>query len=243
MATREQIQAVHRFLDEGRLGLVFQPIVDLKTHRTYAFEALARPPEPVFSNTLEMYHAAVEAGRVAEMGRLHRIQAFAECKDWPLFINLFPAEFDHGLLVRPDDPLFRHNRPVCIEITESVPLTYFEQCHSVLAEVRKKGISLAIDDLGAGYSNLKYISDLAPDVVKLDRELVMDLRGDSRQFRLLKAIVHLCKEMEARVVAEGIETLLELALVRSAGVDYCQGYLLARPAFPPPLARWPESMR
>lgn len=242
MATAEQIRAVHRLIDDEVLQIVFQPILDLRTRKVFAYEALARPADGVFGNPLEMFEAAVDAGRVAELGRLHRIQAVRECREWPLFLNLYPDEFDHPLLVRPDDPLFRHKYPVCLEITESVPLKYFEQCQSVLAEVRKKGVMLAIDDLGAGYSNLKYISDLSPDLVKLDRELVANLRGGSRQFRLLQSIVHLCHEMEAQVVAEGVETLVELALVRAAGVDFAQGYLLARPELPPPPALWPETL-
>lgn len=242
MATAQQIRAIHQTLEDESLGIVFQPIVDLKTQRTYAYEALARPQDSRFADPIEMFEAAVEAERVAELGRLHRRQAIQHGRDWPLFVNLFPDEFDYPLLVRPDDPLFRHNRPVCIEITESVPIKYFKQCHSVLAEMRKKGVMLAIDDLGAGYSNLKYISDLAPDLVKLDRDLIADLRGGTRQFRLLQSIVHLCHEMEAKVVAEGVETLVELALVRAADVDYCQGYLLARPGLPPPRACWPETL-
>ena len=146
MTTAKQIRSVHRYLDEETLRIVFQPIVDLKTRKTYAYDALARPADGAFDNPLAMFEAAVEAGRVAEMGRLHRSQAVQMCRGWPLFLNLFPDEFDHPLLVRPDDPLFRHRWPVCIEITESVPLKYFEQCHSVLAEVRKKGVMLAIDD-------------------------------------------------------------------------------------------------
>lgn len=242
MATAEQVRAVRRSVEQERLGIVFQPVMDLKTQKVFAYEALARPTDALFADPIELFEAAVEAGCVAELGRLHRTQAIRECKEWPLFLNLFPDEFDHPLLVRPDDPLFRHNRPVCLEITESVPLKYFEQCHSVLSEVRKKGIMLAIDDLGAGYSNLKYISDLSPDLVKLDRELVANLRGGTRQFRLLQSIVHLCHQMEAKVVAEGVETMVELALVRAAGADYCQGYLMARPGLPPPKAVWPETL-
>jgi len=143
-------------------------------------------------------------------------------------------------LVRPDDPIFLHPKPVYLEVTESVPLSYFEQCHSVLAELRKKGNFLAVDDLGAGYSNLKYIADLEPEVVKIDRELVAGIRVGDRHFRLLRSIVDLCKQMDARVVAEGIETLEELAAAREAGADYAQGYLFARPEFPPPPVVWPD---
>jgi EAL domain-containing protein (putative c-di-GMP-specific phosphodiesterase class I) len=115
-----------------------------------------------------------------------------------------------------------------------VPLSHFEQCHGVLAEIRARGILLAVDDLGAGYSNLKYIEELNPQVVKLDRQLVAGVRRNSRQEKLVRSIIRLCHDMDAKVVAEGIETLDELAAARDAGADYCQGYLLARPSYPPP---------
>lgn len=239
----DKIRAAHEALDEQRVAVVFQPIVDLKTKQTVAYEALARSNHPELPGVLDLFEAAVQVGRVAELGRLHRSQAIAECKEWPLFINVYPNEFDYGWLVRPDDPMFRHKRPVTLEVTEAVPLKYFDQCESVLTELRKKGVTLAIDDLGAGYSNLKYISDLAPDVVKLDRELISNIRQGTRQYKLLDSLVHLCHGLGARVVAEGVETVLELVAVMSAGVDYAQGYLLARPGCPPPPAVWPESLR
>jgi EAL domain-containing protein (putative c-di-GMP-specific phosphodiesterase class I) len=238
----DTIRALHEVLDQQAVGVVFQPIVDARTRMVYAYEALARSLSPHFRGPIELFEAAVQAGRVGELGRLHRSQAVSQCRGWPLFLNVYPTEFDYGWLVRPDDPMFRHDRPVCLEITESVPLEYFEQCHSVLAEVRKKGVSLAIDDLGAGYSNLKYISDLAPNVVKLDRQLVANLSLGTRQFRLLRSVVALCKEMNAKVVAEGVETSEELASVLAAEVDFIQGYLLARPEATPAKPRWPRDL-
>jgi EAL domain-containing protein (putative c-di-GMP-specific phosphodiesterase class I) len=100
-------------------------------------------------------------------------------------------------------------------------------------------VHVVIDDLGAGYSNLRYIADLHPSLVKLDRALVRGRRNHSRMFRLVEGIVVLCGSLDARVVAEGIETEAELALVREAGVHFGQGYLLAKPAFPAPEVRWP----
>jgi EAL domain-containing protein (putative c-di-GMP-specific phosphodiesterase class I) len=100
----------------------------------------------------------------------------------------------------------------------------------VLSEIRSKGISLAVDDLGAGYSNLKYISDLAPEVVKLDRALVSNLADNARLRTLVTALVRLCQDLGARVVAEGIEQLDELHAVRDTGCHFGQGYLIARPA-------------
>jgi EAL domain-containing protein (putative c-di-GMP-specific phosphodiesterase class I) len=101
-------------------------------------------------------------------------------------------------------------------------------------------VHLVVDDLGAGYSNLKYIADLHPRVVKLDRELIAGLSRGTRLFKLVAGIVRLCSELDARVVAEGIETVEELGAVIEAGARYGQGYLLARPANPLPPVSWPR---
>jgi EAL domain-containing protein (putative c-di-GMP-specific phosphodiesterase class I) len=206
----------------------------------FAYEALLRSKSAAFAGPLEMLEAAVAARCISELGRAARQMAVETCEDWPLFLNVHPNEFDRGLLVQPDDPIFFHSHPVHVEITESVPLSHFEMCHSVLAEIRSKGVMLAIDDLGAGYSNLKYIADLSPEIVKIDRGLVMELGSGPRYRQLVRHIVDMCEGMGARVVAEGIETIDELRAAQEAGADFGQGYLLARPAFPPPTVYWPE---
>ncbi|MGE0640499.1 MAG: EAL domain-containing protein [Thermoanaerobaculia bacterium] len=243
MLPAEKIRLVHQLVDEAHVGIAFQPIAEIQKRRIWAYEALARPLQKVFASVPELFEAAVQAGRVAELGRIHREQAVRQCAHHPLFLNIDPHEFDYGWLVRPDDPMFRHRHPVTLEITESVPIKYFAQCHSVLAEIRQKGISLAIDDLGAGFSNLKYIADLRPEIVKLDRELVAGCAPGNRPWRLLCSIVALCHEMNAKTIAEGVETEVELAAVTEAGADMVQGYLFGRPANPPPDLIWPGTSR
>jgi EAL domain-containing protein (putative c-di-GMP-specific phosphodiesterase class I) len=121
-----------------------------------------------------------------------------------------------------------------------VPFEHFEICSDVLREVRwRAGVHLVVDDLGAGYSNLKRISDLEPRIVKLDRELIRNMDRNSRQQRLVTGVVRLCQDMGASVVAEGVETQDEFSAVRDTGVQYVQGYFLARPAFPIPGVNWP----
>jgi EAL domain-containing protein (putative c-di-GMP-specific phosphodiesterase class I) len=186
-----------------------------------------------------MFDAAVHAKRVGELGRIHRKQAIRTAPPGLLFLNVSPWEFDFGWLVRPDEPLFLARNQVVLEITESAPIDFFDQCHSVLAEIRKKGVWLAIDDLGAGYSNLKYITDLQPEVIKLDRELIVGIRPRTPQFKLVRAIVELGHELNAKVIVEGVETIEELLTLLEARVRYVQGYLLARPAFPAPAVHWP----
>lgn len=239
----EKVAALHQALALGQVGIAFQPIADLKTRRLHAYEALARPRYPIFASTPEFFEVAVQAGRVAELGQMHRRAAVEICRLDPLFLNVDPHEFDHGWLVRPDDPLFRHPGPVTLEITEAVPLKYFTQCQSVLAEIRSKGIALAIDDFGAGYSNLKYILDLEPQIVKFDRELISGLDADPRRARFLAASVRLCQELGAKTVAEGVETEAELAAVKTVGFDFAQGYVFGRPAELPPDLIWPGTRR
>ena len=220
----------------------FQPIVDLRTRGVFAYEALTRPRDGFFHSPQQLILAGIDAGRIGELGRLQRSLAVKHCTASRLFLNVEPHEFDQPLLVRPDDPIFRHPHSIYLEITENVPLKYFAQCHSVLAELRKKRVLLAIDDFGAGFSNLKYIAELKPEIVKLDRELIRDCHIGSASFSLLTSITALCHQMDARVIAEGIETVDELKAVLSAGVDFAQGYLLARPATPPPDIEWPQGV-
>ncbi len=238
-ALPDEIEAIDTVLAEGALEIVFQPIFDVREGNAFGFEVLTRGQAAIFRDAGKMFDAATLTGQVGELGRLQRTVAVRLAPKNPLFINIHPGEFDHPLLVRPDDPIFRHTDDVYLEITESAPLSYFEQCLDVLGELRKKGIRLAIDDFGAGFSNIKYISDLNPDIVKLDRELITGVKEGSRQFKLLGSVVRLCKDMGARVVAEGIETPPELVLVERAGVDFCQGYLLGRPETEPDATDWP----
>jgi len=230
-----------KVLANREFNVVFQPVVDLHNGKIFSYEALLRSTNPVFKSPPDMFDAAVACNSCGILGREIREMSVKECPGKTLFLNIHPAELDEGWLVRPDDPIFQHDDNVFLEITESVPLTHFELCHSILREVRSKGIFLAVDDLGAGYSNLKYIADLAPEIVKIDRQLVVDLHLKKRQQVLVAAIVRLCVDLGAKVVAEGIETLNELKAVQDSGAHFGQGYLLARPQFPPPDVPWPPT--
>ena len=229
-----------RAIAKREMKVVLQPIVDLRTRATFAYEALVRPTMPDFESPLDMFAAAGESKCCGELGRVIRELAIEACPNHPLFLNIHPSELDEHWLVQPDDPIFRHSEDVYLEITESVPLTHFRLCQSILREIRGKGIYLVVDDLGAGYSNLKYIADLSPRVVKLDRELIAGLTRSSRLYRLVSSMVLLCEDLGAMVVAEGIETPEELFAVRDAGCHYGQGFLLARPTFPPTEVAWPK---
>ena len=233
--------AIHRVIQQREVKIAYQPIVDLQTHKVFAYEALARPFGPEFTNPLALFAAAVEHSLTGELGKILRQMSVEGCPDFPLFINIHPSELNEPWIIQPSDALYQHDRDMYLEITEGVPLSHFHLCQTILSEVRGRGINLVVDDLGAGYSNLKYIADLHPRFVKLDRDLIAGLTTDSRLFKLVSGIVVLCTQLDALVVAEGIETVQELDAVIAAGAHYGQGYLLARPAFPPPEVQWPEA--
>jgi EAL domain-containing protein (putative c-di-GMP-specific phosphodiesterase class I) len=235
------MSTVREALAAQQFYIAVQPIVDLRKKDIFGYEALLRSHSPEWKNPLQVLKAAQDEGVLGELGRACRDMALRGSPAHNVFLNLHPNEFDEGWLVRPDDPIFSHDRDVYLEITESVPLSHFRLCHTILREVRgKSGIFLAVDDLGAGYSNLKYIVDLSPEVVKLDRELVAGMVKHSRAHKLVSSLVKLCADLGAKVVAEGIETLDELHAVMDTGAHYAQGYLIARPAFPAPTVNWAD---
>ena len=232
-------QAIRRVLDNREVRCVYQPVVNLRTHEIFAYEALARSKSPDFEGPLDLFAAAVAHSCTGELGRMLREISLEDVPDHKLFVNIHPAELNEKWLVQPNDPLFQHSQEIYLEITESIPLSHYHLCQSILTEVRDRGVHLVVDDLGAGYSNLKYIADLYPRVVKLDRGLIAGLKIGTRLYKLVSAIVVLCRDLGAMVVAEGIETVDELQAVIAAGAHFGQGYLLARPAFPLPSVTWP----
>jgi EAL domain-containing protein (putative c-di-GMP-specific phosphodiesterase class I) len=225
-------------LAAGDLYVALQPIVNFERREVFGHEALARCRSSLFRNPLALIKEALATSSMGELGRALRAMAVSACTRSALFLNLHPAEFNEGWLVRPDDAIFFHDEGIYLEITESVPLSHYQHCHGVLKEIRGRGISLAVDDLGAGYSNLKYIADLSPEVVKLDRDLIANLRSQTRLHKLVTSIVRLCDALGAKVVAEGIETIEEMHAVIDTGAHYGQGYLFARPALPAPAVDW-----
>ena len=229
-----------RLITAEDLNVVFQPIVCIATGKVFAQEALVRCKWPEYTNPSKLFERAMQEKSAGRLGRPIRDVAFSRGAGWRLFVNVHPDELSSRWLVRPDDPLNYHDQEVFLEITESAAFEYFDLCRSVLVELCARAqVHLVVDDLGAGHSNLKRVLDLEPKVVKLDRELVVELHKSKRQQILVRSVVELCKDLGATVVAEGIETLDELKAVRDSGADYAQGFLLARPAYPIPDIVWP----
>lgn len=224
------VPLIRTLVEQGAVGVAFQPIIDIRRRKVFAYEVLARPTHPSFhGNPAAMFQAAADHKLAGQLGRLVRTLSTKIAPNVPLFFNVHPSELDSHYIVQPDDPIFQHTEAVYLEVTEQVPLTQFLMCKPVLKEVAGRGIHLVVDDLGAGYSNLKYIADLNPRVVKIDRELIIGLTVNTRLFKLVRSIVSMCHDLDADVVVEGIETREEFEAVRETGAAYAQGYFIAKP--------------
>ncbi len=233
---RDSMQAIQRFVRAEDLTVVFQPIVHFDTLLPFAYEALVRCTVPEFKYPPALFDRAVADKCCGRLGRMVREVAVPLCSGKPLFLNVHPIELQERWLVQPDDPMFFHDHDLYLEITESVPMTHFELCLDVLREIRgRANVQLVVDDLGAGYSNLKCIADLEPKVVKLDRGLIENITHESRQQKLVAGVVRICHDLGAQVVAEGIETVDEYHALSDLGIHYGQGFLFARPGFPLPI--------
>jgi EAL domain-containing protein (putative c-di-GMP-specific phosphodiesterase class I) len=222
--------SIQWLIEMGLIDVHLQPVVELRTGAIYGYEALARCRVKEMASPLQLLAAAVEQDEIGRLGRELRVRAARAAGGARLFLNIHPDELDEPFLTAPDDPIASYAGQVVLEIPEAAPLMRHRHAHATVATLRGRGMLVALDDFGAGYSNLGYISALAPEIVKLDRELIAGVSSGSRQQHLLGSLAALCRGQGALVVAEGVETHGELIAVMQAGVPLAQGYFLGRPS-------------
>ncbi|MGA4637067.1 bifunctional diguanylate cyclase/phosphodiesterase [Pseudomonas solani] len=244
MTVTEQLSALGQILAHGDLNSLFQPIISLSERRILGYEALTRGPSnsPLHS-PVTLFAVARHAGRLSELEMACRKRActrFHELKlDGKLFLNVSPE----SLL----DPAHQPGRTlqllqsfgippsqVVIELTEHAPTEDFGLLDTALHHYRAMGFSIALDDLGAGYSSLRLWSELRPDYVKIDRHFIDGIHQDAVKREFVGSILKMAKASRAQVIAEGIELPEELAVLAEMGLDLVQGYLLCRPQEQPP---------
>ena len=222
------------------LELAFQPIVRWAQKRLVAYEALLRTSEPSFARPEKLVAAAETLGRIHELGRAIRNRAAERMQRSPmrLFVNLHSEELLDEELYDPDAPLSRMANRTVLEITERAGLERVPDVRARLGRLRQMGFSVAVDDLGAGYSGLSSFVQLDPQVAKLDIALVRNLDREPTKRKLVRTITSLCKELGITVLAEGIESCEERDALEGLGCDLQQGFLFARPGWAFPAVHW-----
>lgn len=231
-----RLVALDRAILDGSFRFLYQPIVDAHTNQVAAYEALCRPQGDAFRTPIELIAAAEGAGRVAELGRVLRRIAVEPLErlvePTMLFLNVHPLELGETLLDTDEDTVLPWASRIVLEITENTAVKKMDYVKAVLGSLKQRGFRIALDDLGAGYSSLNSLAQLEPDFVKLDMEMLRGIASDSRSARLIKHVLEFTKEEKIPVIAEGIETAEECAVVRDLGCEMMQGFLFCRPEEP-----------
>ncbi len=231
---------LHGAIEAGQFELVYQPIVCAATLDIVAAEALVRwrHPRDGLIGPDRFIPIAEETGVIAPLGEWILRRACLEARDWPdhisVAVNISPVQFKRGDLVKSVCEALAETgfpaRRLELEITENVFMENSEENLAILRELKRLGLSISLDDFGAGYSSLAYIRAFLLDKIKIDRSFVAGALENRESAAIVAAIVNLGRSLDIATVAEGVETEEQHQFLRSTGCSYFQGFHFGRPA-------------
>ena len=228
----EQLSRIHAVLATPSIEPVYQPIVRLQDGVVDAVEALARFTKPPVRPPNLWFVEAESVGLRTEL-ELHALRAaLSNLPALPASVSLAANVSPMTLTSRSFSRLIGEvdSSRIIVEVTENAAVEDYDRLHRAIEPLRRRGVTLAIDDAGAGFSSLSHIVHLLPEHIKLDRSLVHGIDSDPVKRALASALRTFADAIGASLVAEGIETEGELRAVEELGVACGQGYLLGRPA-------------
>jgi len=217
-----------------QIEVLYQPQIEPVSGRIAGAEALAR--SPVAASAKALFARAAAAGLDERLSRLVQRKALRSAATWEgplkglkLSVNLLPEDisrdgYEKWLL---DEAAAAGMDPkrLTVEITENALLVDQPAVAERLARLREAGVTIAVDDFGTGYASLAYLTSLPLDMIKIDRGLIADIVGGSRDRIVVKAMIRLARELDLMVVVEGVERTAQLALLAEWGCDLYQGFL------------------
>ena len=239
----EITERVKRALKQDKLRLAFQPIIEAETGRVLFYEALAR----LFHDDGRMITAAEfipiveQQGLAIEFDRHVLNLALRELdghQGLSLAVNIsgltaaqadWPGYIEQLLAPRPDVA-----RRLIVEITETAAIMDVKETQRLVATINKLGAQVALDDFGAGATSIRHLRTLSLSIMKIDRELLMNLIGNSEQQHLVRMLIQLARGLGLKTIAEGVETEDVAAWLRQEKVDMMQGYYFGRPSLDRP---------
>jgi len=230
-------------IERDELFLNFQPKVNLNTGNIVGAEALLRwqsekhglvPPGDFIS-------IAEETGLIWEIGELVLEHACRQALGWleiyPAFssiaVNISGIQFNHYSLVDTVAKVLKKTgipaQHLELEITEGAIIDNAEDAIEIMKQLKDLGVNLSLDDFGTGYSSLNYLKRFPVDSLKIDRSFVAEIVSDKTSLMIAENIVKLAHDLQLNVVAEGVETTEQLAIIRKMGCDELQGYIFSKP--------------
>ncbi len=239
MTLSEQQRALQDILQHGRISTLFQPIRATDGQRIIGYEALSRGPlDSPLHLPDALFAAARQCGRLLDLDMLCRHQAIRRFADnqlpGRLFLNVLPEtlldqQHERGRTLRMLSDAGLAAERVVIELTEQSPIDDYALLQSALRYYRSMGFTIAMDDLGAGYSGLRLWTEMMPEFVKVDRHFIDGIHRNELKREFVGSMLRMAKASGATLVAEGVELEEELRVLEQLGAPMVQGYLLGRP--------------
>ncbi|MFA5982751.1 MAG: EAL domain-containing protein [Methylococcaceae bacterium] len=230
-------------LERNQFVLLYQPLINAQTGTLIGVEALLR--WQISEHHLELpskfIPIAEDTGLIVPIGEWVLRTACTQACTWtkaglpPLImaVNLSGRQFQSGKIVSLVDSILKETglpaRQLELELTESIVMDQAEQSINTLNELKALGVRLSIDDFGTGYSSLAYLSRFPIDKLKIDRSFVRDVTENNNNSKIASAIIAMARSLKLDVLAEGLETKQQLALLCEYGCDQYQGYLFSKP--------------
>lgn len=237
------VNGLQTAMKNNEFTLQYQPQIDLRTGRLIGVEALLRWHSAVLGQVspADFIPIAEETDAIVPIGEWVLRTAIIQGKLWiesgrpnlVMSVNISARQFkEPGFVHRLVEMLKEYDFPaanLCLEMTESMAISHLEQTLQVCREIAQLGISLAIDDFGTGYSALGMLSRFPFQTVKIDKSLIRDIGLNGKDAAVFQTIMNLTHHLEMEVLAEGVETIEQLEMLRHFGCDLVQGYLYGRP--------------
>nr|WP_230199455.1 EAL domain-containing protein [Bacillus ndiopicus] len=238
----KKLFALAKIMEENQVDTFFQPIMDLQTTETFAFEALNRPSSTnIFPSADALFEFIGQTNRVFDFECFCRNLTLKRFKNrlsndenFTLFINIHPSvlldkKYQSGETLKLVTSLGISPNQIVFELTERSAVTDFIEFERVLSNYRAQGFRIAIDDVGSGYNSLKTLVYLKPEFIKVDGSLVRFIDRNKEQQQLFNMLMMYVQESNTKIIAEGVERPEELKFLQEIGVHYAQGYALGRP--------------
>ncbi|MDF2855089.1 MAG: diguanylate cyclase/phosphodiesterase & domain [Neobacillus sp.] len=235
----EMVYTIGKIVSEKNISLLAQPIIDVATSKVHALEMLTRGPKgTALESPLHLFSVARQTGQLYKLEMIVLEKIFQQIKDTrcrqDIFINCTPITLANISFTRDLKKLLTqyrgiHPRQITFEVTERDSIDGLKDFIYNIKVLRLMGFKFAVDDTGAGYANLNSISEIMPDIIKIDRSVIENIDKNSLKESMLKGLLLVAREAGSLVVAEGIENEGEASVLTRNKVDLAQGYFYARP--------------
>ena len=236
---RKLIGDLREAVEQDAFSISYQPLIDLRTRRVVACEALLRwnHAERGYVSPTEFIALAEDTGLIVELGARVLLRACAEAATWPddihVAVNLSSVQFRNGAVLDAVTKALEGSglRPdrLEVEITETVLLDDNEVNRAVLHQLRALGIRIALDDFGMGYSSLGYLRSFPIDKIKIDRSFTQEIGHNRSAKAIVKAVISLARALKMKTTAEGVETVEQCTMLHRLGCTEAQGFLFNKP--------------